>query len=106
MHRNPANVITQALSGGALETKQDLERGASMIHSQNDLNEIWLKQNGQPRSDYSAVRVNKNLVLVQEFEIDVTDPRDGISRTIAYTRRRESADAEWSLWEQGISASV
>jgi hypothetical protein len=77
-----------------------------MIHSQEKLNEIWLNLNGQPRSDYGTAGVTKNLVLVQEFENDDTDPRDGVSRPIAYTRRRESADAEWSLWEQGRSVSI
>lgn len=80
-----------------------------MIHSQDELDELWLKLKGQPASDYATERITEDSDLVQAVQLDVLEPSGslaGTGRTIPYTRRRENPDAIWGLWEEGYSAAV
>jgi hypothetical protein len=80
-----------------------------MIHSQNELDVLWLKLKGQIGSDYATGRITRDLDLVQSLQLDVLRPSDSLARassTISYTRRRENADAEWGPWEEGYSVAV
>lgn len=80
-----------------------------MIHSQEELDKIWLKLKGQPASDYSTERIAGDSDLVQSLQLDVLVPFGslaGASRTIQYTRIRGNADEEWSPWKEGHTAAV
>jgi hypothetical protein len=78
-----------------------------MIHSQEELDKLWLRLKRQPVSDYASERIAKDEDLVRELQLDFLVPSGslaGTSRTITYTRKRENSDAEWGLWEEGYSA--
>lgn len=77
-----------------------------MIHSQEELNQLWMKLKGQKSSVYDTESITVDSDLEQGLQIDVVDPVGGPSKSIPYTRRRNNLDDEWGPWEEGFSASI
>jgi len=78
-----------------------------MNHSQDELDELWLKLKRQPVSDYATERITDDSDLFQAMQLDVLESSGslaGTGRTVPYRRRRENPDAIWGPWEEAYGA--
>ncbi len=80
-----------------------------MEYSQQYLNEQFRINKDRPTNEYAEARITEDGELVRglQFDVPVTfGSFVGTNKTVTYTQRRESIDAEWGEWEEGYGASV
>jgi hypothetical protein len=82
---------------------------ANVGYTQQELNEQWRILKERPVNEYAEARITEDTDTVQGLQFDVVETLTSsgdVGKTISFTRRRESPNAEWGLWEEGRNVSV